>query len=77
MAVIHTILDAIKFVLEDQGEPQSPYWLASQMMEMRLWRASEHDVRAALERDTKEFGQRSRFVQIADDAWALRKWGER
>lgn len=74
--MIHTILDAIEFILEDQGEPQSPYWLASQMMEMRLWRASEHDVRAALEKDFRKWGERSQFVQVADDEWALRKWGE-
>jgi DNA-directed RNA polymerase delta subunit len=74
--MIHTILDAIEFVLESQGEPQSPYWLASQMMEMRLWRASDHDVRAALERDIGKWGHRSQFVQVADDEWGLRKWTE-
>ena len=30
------------------GVPQSPFWLASQIVEMKMWRASEHDVRAAL-----------------------------
>jgi DNA-directed RNA polymerase delta subunit len=74
--VINTILDAIEFILENQGEPQSPYWLASQMMEMRLWRASEYDVRAALERDIRELGERSRFVQIGDGEWGLTEWGE-
>ena len=72
--MIHTILDAIQFILENQGEPQSPYWLASQMVEMRLWRASEHDVRAALEEDIGEFGERSPFVKVGDDDWALRSW---
>lgn len=72
--MIHTILDAIEFILEEQGEPQSPYWLASQMMEMRLWRASEHDVRVALERDVKQWGKRSQFVPVADDEWGLRSW---
>ena len=47
---MHTILDAIEFVLENQGESQSPYWLASLMDEMRLWKASENRVRAALEK---------------------------
>ena len=61
---MYTILDAIEFALEEQGEPQSPYWLASQMMEGRLWRASEHDVRAALEKDMKEWGEKSQFVRV-------------
>jgi hypothetical protein len=38
--MIETLLDACQFVLEVQGEPQSSYWLASQAMEMKLWRAS-------------------------------------
>ena len=72
--MIRTILDAIKYALEEQGEPQSPYWLASQMMEGRLWKGSEHDVRAALEKDISEFGERSQFVKVADDKWVLRSW---
>ena len=32
----------------EQGEPQSSYWLASQIVEAKLWRASEADVRDAL-----------------------------
>ena len=36
--MIETLLDACKFVLEDQGVPQSCYWLASRIMEMKLWR---------------------------------------
>jgi len=72
--MIHTIIDAIELALKEQGEPQSPYWLASQMMEMRLWRASEHDVRAALEKDMKEWGEESQFVKTADDEYALRSW---
>lgn len=73
---MHTILDAIEFVLESQGEPQSPYWLASLMDEMRLWKASENRVRAALEKDIRELGQRSLFVKVAEDEFALRSWGE-
>ncbi len=72
--MISTILDAIQFVLEDQGEPQSPYWLASQMEEMRLWRASEHDVRAALETDMAEHGEDSMFVKEANGEYALKSW---
>ena len=74
--MIHTIIDAIELTLKEQGEPQSPYWLASQMMEGRLWRASEHDVRAALEKDIRDWGDKSQFVKTADDEWALRKWAE-
>lgn len=74
--MIDTILDAIEFVLEDQGEPQSPYWLASQMMEARLWRASEYDVRAALEEDIRKRGEQSEFVRTADGECALRSWTE-
>ena len=51
--MIYTLLDAAAFILEEQGE-QSPYWLSSQMMEGKLWRASEHDVQAALEQDINE-----------------------
>ena len=72
--MIHTILDAIELTLKEQGEPQSPYWLASQMMEGRLWKASEHDVRAALEKDMKEWGEKSQFVKTDDDEYALRSW---
>ena len=72
--MIHSITDAIEYVLEAQGEPQSPYWLSSQMDEMRLWRASEHDVRAALEKDMQEWGEKSQFVKMADDEYALRSW---
>lgn len=36
--------------------PQSGYWLSSQMVEMRIWRASEYNVRATLEKDTGECG---------------------
>ena len=65
---------AVGTPVEINGDPQSPYWLASQMVEMKMWRASEHDVRAALEKDIKERGQRSRFVKVGDDGWALRSW---
>jgi hypothetical protein len=34
--MIRTLLDACRFVLEDQGEAQSSDWLASQVVEMRL-----------------------------------------
>jgi DNA-directed RNA polymerase delta subunit len=74
--MIETLLDACQFVLEEQGEPQSSYWLASQVMEMKLWRASEADVRAALTKDIDEQGERSRFVFVGDDEFALRSWTE-
>jgi DNA-directed RNA polymerase delta subunit len=41
---------------------------------MKLWKASEHDVRAALEKDIAEFGEESRFAKVADDEYALRSW---
>jgi len=74
--MIHTILDAIEFVLKEQGEPQSPFWLASLVDEQKLWKASEHDVRAALEKDMKEWGEKTQFVKLADDDWGLRTWDE-
>ena len=49
--MIETLLDACQFVLEDQGEAQSSYWLASIMLETKLWRASESQVRVVLDRD--------------------------
>ncbi len=75
--MINTILDACRFVLEDQGEAQSSYWLASIMMEMKLWRASESQVRRALDKDITTFGDSSPFVKVAEDLYALRSWKER
>ena len=74
--MIESLLDACQFVLENLGEPQNSYWLASQVMEMKLWRASEADVRAALTKDIEERGERSRFVGVGDDQFALRSWTE-
>jgi hypothetical protein len=72
--MIESLLDACQFVLENLGEPQSSYWLASQVMEMKLWRASEADVRAALTKDIEEHGGRSRFLFAGEDEFALRSW---
>lgn len=72
--MIESLLDACQVVLENLGEPQSSYWLASQVMEMKLWRASEADVRAALQKDIEEHGERSRFVFVGEDKFALRSW---
>ena len=74
--MIDTLLDACQFVLENQGEPQSCYWLALQIMEMKLWRTSEADVRDALSKDIAKQGQSSRFVPLANDEFALRSWRE-
>ena len=71
---IHSILDACQYVLEDQGEPQGSFWLTSQMMEMKLWRASEAEVKDALAKDIRKHGESSRFVRVADDEFALRAW---
>ena len=70
--MIESLLDACQFVLDDQGEPQSSYWLASQIMEMKLWRASEANVRDALTKDIEKHGEASRFARLADDEFALR-----
>lgn len=72
--MISTILDACRHVLEINGDPQSSYWLASQMVEMKLWRASEHDVKAALDEEISEVGARSLFVKTNDGEYALRSW---
>ena len=70
--MIHTILDACEFVLKEQGEPQSPYWLSSLMDEMKLWSASEYDMRVALGDDIAKFGDRSQFAKVGDGEYALR-----
>ena len=75
--MIDSLLDACKYVLDEQGEPQSSYWLASQVREGKLWRASEADVRDALIKDIKKHGEASRFVRLADDEFALRSWPKR
>ena len=72
--MIRTLLDACRFILEDQGEAQSPYWLASQADEMKLWRASESEVRRALNKDIEEHGESSLFVKAGEDEYALRSW---
>ena len=72
--MISTLLDACQLILEQQGEPQSSFWLASQMMEMRLWRANEAEVRRALDRDITQHGESSLFVKVGDDEYALRCW---
>src|SRR6266567_4922428 len=73
-SMIQTLLDACRYVLEDQGEVQSSYWLSSIMLEMKLWRASESQVRRTLERDIKKYGESSSFVKVAEDLYALRSW---
>jgi hypothetical protein len=72
--MIHTLLDACRFILEDQGEAQSSYWLASQAVEMKLWRASESQVRRALNKDIEKHGESSLFVKEGEDEYALRSW---
>jgi hypothetical protein len=75
--MIDTLLDACRYALEDQGEAQSSYWLSSIMLETKLWRASEVQVRVALDRDIKKCGESSLFVKVADDFYALRSWKAR
>ena len=73
----HNLLEACEFVFKEEGVPQSSYWLASQMREMKLWRASEADVQASLTKDIEQRGKASRFVRIAVDEFALRSWIEK
>jgi HB1, ASXL, restriction endonuclease HTH domain len=75
--MINTILDACRFVLEDQGEAQSTYWLSSIMNEMKLWRAGESQVRAALDRDIEQFRNSSPFEKVGENLYALRSWKAR
>jgi hypothetical protein len=72
--IIESLLDACEFVLNEQGELQSSFWLASQVMEMKMWRASEANVRDALCKDVAKHGEASRFVTLPDDEWGLRSW---
>lgn len=72
--MIYTLLDACEFILNDQGEPQSCYWLASQIMEMKLWRTTEAKVRDALTNDIQKHDEASLFIKVADDEFALRSW---
>jgi len=70
--MIHTILDTCQYVIETQGGPQSPCWLASLMDEMKLWKANEQKIRAALDKDIAKMGNASRFVKVSDDEYGLR-----
>lgn len=72
--MIYTPLDACEFLLDDQGEAQSSYWLASRIMEMKLWRTNEASVRDALIKDIQKHGEASLFIKVADDEFALRSW---
>ena len=71
---IYSLLDACEYVLGLNGDPHSSDSLALQIMEMRLWRASEADVRDALTKDIQKHGEASLFVGIAEDEFALRSW---
>ena len=70
--MIYSVLDACEYTLEIEGDPQSPYWFASMMIEMRIWKASEQKIREALDKDIAKSGESSRFVKVADDEYALR-----
>jgi hypothetical protein len=75
--MMDTLLDACQYVLQVQGEAQSSYWLSSLVMEMKLWRANESQIRVALDRDIEKFGESSPFVKVAEDEYALRSWKAR
>ena len=72
--MIHSLLDACQLVLEAQGEPQSSFWLASQAVEMELWKTTEEKVRKALKQDLERYGESSRFVELPGDEFGLRCW---
>ena len=72
--MIYTLIDACEDVLKERGESQSSYWLCSIMNEMKLWKASEHEIRAVLDNDIAGSGERSRFVKMSDSEYALRSW---
>lgn len=72
--MIYRLLDACEYILNDQGEAQSSFWLASQIMEMKLWRTNEAKVCDALTKDIQKHGDASLFIKVADDEFALRSW---
>lgn len=72
--MIRTLLDACRFILNDQGESQSSYWLASKAEEMRLRRVSDAEVRRALDKDFEKHDESSLFVKAGEDEYALRSW---
>jgi len=72
--MIYALLDACEYILNDQGEAQSSFWLASQIMELKLWWTNEAKVRDALTKDIQKHGEESLFIKVADDEFALRSW---
>lgn len=72
--MIDTILDAIEYALEIDGDPQDAETLAEQLDSMRLWRASRADVREALDEDMAKWGAESQFVKLADGSYGLKSW---
>jgi hypothetical protein len=72
--MIHTLVDRCRFILEDQAEAQSSCWLASQVQELRLWRASESDVLDAVNKDIKKYDETSSLVKVGEDEYALCSW---
>ena len=72
--VIYSLLDACRYVLRDQGEPQRIYWPASQIEEMKLWPADEAKVRQALLAGLRRHSEASRFRDLEKDRWGLRSW---
>lgn len=69
--IIESLLDACELVLKELGDPQSSYWLASIIKEMKLWRASEPDVRDAIQKDIEKYHENSRFVCLANGEFTL------
>ncbi|MHB8899001.1 MAG: hypothetical protein ACYC6Y_09670 [Thermoguttaceae bacterium] len=70
----YTVLDAIEFVLEEEGKPQDASQLSWLLSEVELARAGEEEVRAALERDIGQLDEESRFARTSEGRYALRRW---
>jgi hypothetical protein len=70
-----SLLDAVAWVLEDQGQPQSCFWLVSLMEETKLYRVKgtdpEKTVRSRLRANIRRYGERSRFLELPDGRFAL------
>ena len=75
--MIDTLLDACRYILEDQGEAQSSYWLASQIDGNETLAGERVQVRQALNKDIEKHGESSLFVKVGEDEYALRSWKAR
>jgi hypothetical protein len=47
------------------------------MMEIKLWHATESQVRAAIDKNIDHYGEFSPFMKVNEDLYALRSWKAR